>query len=170
MNLNDYIRDIKDFPKEGILFKDISPLLENPKAFKYSIERLGDLFDMDNVDRIAGMDARGFIFGSALAYLREKPFVPLRKKGKLPYETISEAYGLEYGKDELEIHVDAVKRRERVLLLDDLLATGGTMKAGCNLVERLGGKVLGCGFLIELEDLRGRDKLMDYDVQSVLKY
>lgn len=165
-----HIRNVPNFPLEGIQFKDISPLLQNPKAFSECIKRLASQWGSQDLDSIGGFDARGFIFGTPLAYELGKPFFPLRKSGKLPYDTISESYGLEYGKDNLELHTDAVRKGDRVLLLDDLLATGGTMKAGCDLVERLGGEIVGCQFVIELEGLKGRDKIPNYDIYSMVKY
>lgn len=170
MELGDYVRTIQDFPKKGIGFKDITPMLSDPGAFRASIDAMCDLFMDAQVDTIAAFDARGFIYGSAMAYRQNVPLVPIRKAGKLPYETIGQDYGLEYGSDCVEMHIDAVKEGDSVLLIDDLLATGGTMRAGCSLVERLGGTVAGCGFLVELDGIGGRDALAGYDVRSVLRY
>jgi len=170
MDFKKYIRTVENFPKQGIDFKDITTLLSNPEIFLESIKYMNNLFSDKKIDKILAFDARGFIFGSVMAYEQNIPFVPIRKKGKLPYETISESYGLEYGYDSIEIHIDSINKGDNVLLIDDLLATGGTMKAGCTLVERLGGNVSGCGFLIELSDLKGRDKLINYDVRSLIKY
>ncbi len=168
--LRNYVRDIADFPLPGIQFKDITPLLKDSSAFRRSIEALVNLYDPSCYDSIGGFDARGFIFGSALAYQTEKPFFPLRKKGKLPFEIVEVDYGLEYGRSTLAIHRDAVMPGDKVLLVDDLLATGGTMRAGCTLVEKFGGEVVGCAFVVELADLRGRAQLEEYDVRSLIEY
>lgn len=170
MNFEQYIRNIPNFPKKGIQFKDITPLLANPKAFSFSIDAMCELYADKSYDAIAAFDARGFLFGSAMAYKQQKPLIPLRKTGKLPYQTVSQQYGLEYGKDCVEIHSDAVQAGDKVLMIDDLLATGGTMKAGCSLIEKLGGEVVGCGFVIELNDLRGREKIGEYNIRSLIKY
>ena len=170
MNLEEHIRTIPDFPKPGINFKDITPLLATHGAFKYCVDAIAQQYKDAGIDKIAGFDARGFLFGAPLAYAMGLPFVPVRKKGKLPYNAISQAYGLEYGKDEMEMHIDAVKPGERVLMIDDLLATGGTMKAGCDLVERLGGTVAACQFIIELDGLGGREKLGSYNISALLRY
>jgi len=165
-----YIREVLNFPRKGINYRDITPLLGNSEALRGAVDILGELFDPKDYDSIAGMEARGFILGGALAYELGKPFIPIRKAGKLPYNTIRESYGLEYGKDSVEIHTDAVRPGDRVLLIDDLLATGGTLRAGATLIERLGGRVAGMGVLIELSELKGREKLNGYEVKSVLKY
>jgi len=165
-----YIRDIPDWPKEGILFRDITPLLNNPKAFSAAVDALCADFTNAGVEYVAAVEARGFIFGSAVAEKLGAGFVPIRKKGKLPWRTESVSYDLEYGTDTLEVHCDAVKSGGRVLMVDDLLATGGTMAAACKLVEKIGGKVAGVVFLIELADLQGRKKLLDYQVTSVISY
>ena len=168
--LRKIIRDIPDYPKKGIIFKDITPLLANPKSFKKAIDLLANKVKDIKIDAIASMEARGFIFGSALAYKLGKKFIPMRKKGKLPYKTIKEEYELEYGKDIIEMHVDAVKPGERVLIVDDLLATGGTAVAVANLVKQAKGIVAGMAFLIDLTFLKGREKLKDYKVFSIIKY
>jgi adenine phosphoribosyltransferase len=160
-------RTIPDFPKPGIMFKDISPLLEKPAEFKQLISSLAESWE-GKVDKIGSFDARGFLFASALAYEMELPFFMLRKKGKLPGACIEASYDLEYGSASLEIQSDAVKEGERVLLIDDLLATGGTACAGCTLIEKLKGEVVGIQFVIELGDLRGRSALSKYNVQSVI--
>lgn len=162
------LKDVPDFPKEGILFKDISPLLENPKEFKHLIGYLAH-FWKGKVEKIGGFDARGFIFASALAYEMELPFFMLRKKGKLPGECVEVSYDLEYGSASLEIQADTTKNGERVLLIDDLLATGGTALAGSILVEKLGGAIVGIQFIIELTELNGREKLSKYPVHSILE-
>ena len=170
MELKNYIRSVKDFPKQGIDFKDISPLLGDSKALNYTIDKLAEMYSAENIDKIGAFDARGFLFGPAVAYMMEIPFFQLRKAGKLPYSTVQKSYGLEYGSDTIEVHTDAIQEGERVLLIDDLLATGGTMKAGCELIGTLEGTVVGCGFVIELAELGGRKVLQDYDVQSLLQY
>ncbi len=170
MDLTAYIRDIPDFPKPGILFKDITPLLADPAAFQASIEQLADRYRPQAPDAIAAVEARGFLFAAPLAILLHRPLLPLRKPGKLPYRTHSLAYDLEYGTAELHMHIDAVKPNARVLLVDDVLATGGTMVAGCKLVEKAGGQVLGVAVLVELGFLHGREKLAGYDVFSLLRF
>ncbi len=170
MNLKRYIRDIPDFPKKGILFRDITPLLQNPKAFKYAINLLAERFKNKRVEYIVAAEARGFIIGGALSYKLGVGFIPVRKPGKLPYKTHSHTYSLEYGTDTLEIHQDALSGGSRVLILDDLLATGGTALAIVNLVERFSAKVVAIAFLIELTDLKGREKLKGYPVYSLIKY
>ena len=168
MNLENYIRDIPDFPQEGIIFKDISPLLSDPLAFSESIDLL--VKNIDNIDVIVWLDARGFIFGWALAYKLWLPFVPVRKKWKLPYDTISIDYDLEYGKNTFEIHTDAIKQWQKVVIIDDLLATGWTALAACKLVEELWWIVESIEFVIELSFLQGSEKLKDYKINSLLKY
>jgi adenine phosphoribosyltransferase len=170
MDLSKYIRDIPDFPKPGILFKDITPLLAEPAALQFTIDKLAEHYPAVTVDAVAAAEARGFLFASPLALLMKKPLVPLRKPGKLPYQTHTLAYDLEYGQAELQIHIDAVHRGTRVLMIDDVLATGGTMAAGCKLVEKAGGTVVGCAFLIELAFLKGRERLARYEVFSLLRY
>jgi adenine phosphoribosyltransferase len=170
MNLNDFIRDVKDFPKEGIIFKDITTLWQNPEAFAYALDGLADFVSGKKIDKVAGIESRGFIFGGALASKLGVGFVPIRKPGKLPYKTISESYQLEYGEDTIEIHEDAIKPGEKVLLHDDLLATGGTMEAAVKLVERLGGEVVQISFIIDLEFLNGKSHLSGYEIKSLLKY
>ena len=170
MDLAQYIRDIPDFPKPGILFKDITPLLAHPEAFAEAVERLAGHARQRQVDIVAAAEARGFLFAAPLALRLHKPLVPLRKPGKLPYRTYSYKYDLEYGSAELHMHVDGVDTGARVLLVDDLLATGGTMKAGCQLIETAGGVVAGCAFLVELSFLGGREVLRPYEVFSLVSY
>jgi adenine phosphoribosyltransferase len=170
MDLAKYIRDITDFPKPGILFKDITPLLAEPAAFREAIQRLGAHYRDRQVDAVAAAEARGFLFAAPLAYLMEWPLVPLRKPGKLPYQTHSWQYELEYGSAELQIHADGVTAGAHVLLVDDVLATGGTMQAGCRLIEKAGGEVVGCAFLVELTFLNGRDRLQPHEVFSLIRY
>ncbi|HZO58316.1 MAG TPA: adenine phosphoribosyltransferase [Solirubrobacterales bacterium] len=170
MDLRRHIRDIPDFPKPGIVFKDITPLLVEPTAFHAAVERLAAYARPLDVELIVAAEARGFIFGGALAHELGVGFVPARKPGKLPHETISVEYGLEYGVDALELHADAVRGGTRVLIHDDVLATGGTAKAKVDLVEQLGGRVAGCAFVVELEFLNGRELLAGYDVHSLVGY
>jgi adenine phosphoribosyltransferase len=170
MDLSKYIRDIPDFPKPGILFKDITPLLAVPEALQYTVDMLAEHYPVSSIDAVAAAEARGFLFAAPLALKLRKPLIPLRKPGKLPYQTHTLAYDLEYGQAELQIHIDAVTSGTRVLLIDDLLATGGTMEAGCRLVEKAGGKVVGCAFLIELTFLKGRERLTPHPVFSLLRY
>jgi adenine phosphoribosyltransferase len=169
-DLKKYIRDIPDFPKEGIIFKDISTLLKDPKAFKKSINTLAKKFKKERVKYVVGIEARGFIFGAALAYKLNAGFVPVRKKGKLPYKTKKVTYQLEYGVDTLEIHEDAVAPNARVLIVDDLLATGGTVKAVIDLLKQQKAKIVGVAFLVELEFLKGKEKLKDLPIYSVIQY
>ena len=169
-DLSAYIRNVPDFPKKGIGFKDITTLLKDKVAFNKAVDTLAGEFKKSDINKIVGIESRGFIFGAALAYKWQKGFVPVRKPGKLPAETISESYELEYGMDSLEIHKDAIVTGERILIVDDLLATGGTAHATANLVEKLGGHVSGLAFLIELTFLNGRNKLKEYNVFSMIKY
>jgi len=164
------IRNIPDFPKPGILFRDVTTLIQNKDAFKKSVDLLSKKYKNKGFDKVVGVEARGFIFGAAVAYKIGAGFVPVRKKGKLPYKAISVTYELEYGTDTLEIHKDAITSGEKVLIIDDLLATGGTVKAVTELVNRLGGKISGIGFVIELVDLKGKEKLKDYPVFSLIKF
>lgn len=164
-----HIRDIPDFPKKGIIFKDITTLLKDKHVFKEVIDRIADNFKNKKVDFVLSVEARGFLFGAAVAYKLGAGIVPVRKKGKLPFKTHVVTYDLEYGSDTLEIHQDAFRRGTRILIVDDLLATGGTTKAVVELVERMGGKVVGIAFLIELLPLKGRDKLKGYNVVSLVK-
>lgn len=162
------IRDIKDFPKEGIIFKDITPLLMDIKGVEYVIDLLVENLHGQKIDKVVGMESRGFFFGMLLAQRLEAGFIPVRKKGKLPYKTFSQTYDLEYGQDVLEIHEDAISKGEKVLIHDDILATGGTAEAVVKLVERLGGDIVQLDFLMELHFLKGRDKLKNYKVYSIL--
>jgi adenine phosphoribosyltransferase len=168
--LNDRIRDIPDFPKEGVVFKDITPLLADPAAFSSAVDAIVVSYGRGTIDKVVGIEARGFIVAAPVAYHFGAGFVPLRKAGKLPYETVAESYDLEYGKETLEIHVDAFDPGDRVLIVDDVLATGGTARAACNLVERAGAQVAGLAFAIELEFLKGASQLEDYDYVSLLRY
>jgi adenine phosphoribosyltransferase len=169
-DLKTLIREVPDFPKPGILFYDITTLLKDPVGLHRAVDALADHYVGRKIDRVVGIEARGFIFAPMVAYRLNAGFVPVRKPNKLPAATARAAYDLEYGKDALEIHRDAIQRGEEVLIIDDLLATGGTAVAVANLVESLGGHVAGIGFLIELEFLKGREKLTRYDVHAILKY
>ncbi|TXJ21067.1 adenine phosphoribosyltransferase [Brachyspira aalborgi] len=170
MELKDYIRSIQDYPKEGILFRDITTLLKDKDAFKLAIDKMAEQVKDKKVDLIVGAESRGFLIGSALAYKMNCGFIPVRKKGKLPYKTISEEYALEYGTDTLYMHEDAIKKGDNVLVVDDLIATGGTALAMIKMVEKLGGNVIGSSFLIELEELNGRKEIEKYPINIVIKY
>lgn len=168
--IQSFIREIPDFPKPGITFRDITPLLQDPEALRNTVQKLVDLIGDHKIDKVVGIESRGFLFGTVLAERLNAGFVPVRKSGKLPYKTYAEVYELEYGKDILEIHQDAIKRGESVLLHDDVLATGGTARTACNLIEKMGGKIVQCNFLTELSYLNGRSKLKNYQVQSLFSY
>ena len=169
MDLEAYIRDVPDFPKAGIVFKDITPLLADAAALTETITQLAGPYESAGVELVTGVESRGFIFGTAVAERLGAGFVPIRKPGKLPAETISESYELEYGTDTIEMHADAVRSGQKVLMVDDLLATGGTMAAACRLVEQLGGEIVGVSFVVELCFLPGRDKLEKYDIRSLIQ-
>ena len=168
--LKNCIRDIPNFPKEGIIFKDLSTLLNNKEAFKKSVDLLAKQFRNEKVDYVVGVEARGFIFGATMAYKLHAGFVPVRKKGKLPYKTKSVTYQLEYGTDTLEVHEDAIPPGSRVLVVDDLLATGGTVKAVTDLLKTQQAAIVGLAFLVELRFLKGKEKLKDFPIYSVIKY
>lgn len=170
MDIKEKVRIIDGFPKKGISFKDITTLIKDGEAFKFTVDSLKDYLKDKNIDIVVGPEARGFIFGAPLAYSLSAGFVPVRKKGKLPADTIGVTYNLEYGTDELEIHKDAIKLGQRVAIVDDLLATGGTIGSVAKLVEQVGGEVVSIDFVIELTDLNGREKLMNYDVMSLIQY
>jgi adenine phosphoribosyltransferase len=170
MDLKKKIRNVPDFPKKGIVFRDITTLLSDSDAFKYSVDKMTEQYKGRKIDLIIGAEARGFIFGALLAYNLGTGFIPIRKPGKLPYKTCETSYDLEYGKNILQMHEDAVKKGDKVLIVDDLVATGGTAKAKADLVEKMGGKVLGFCFLIELEFLNPRKVLEGYEVFSLIKY
>jgi len=163
-----HLRDIPDFPKPGIVFKDLTPLLADVDAFRFTVDAIADHAEGLSVDKVVGVEARGFIFAAAVAYRLGAGFVPVRKPGKLPAETLTETYALEYGSDSLDVHRDAVAAGEAVLVVDDVLATGGTAAATCRLVERLGGRVAGLAFVVELGFLEGRAKLPDHDMLSLI--
>ena len=168
--IEEYVRSIPDFPEPGIIFRDITSILQDADGLHLAIDSLQDLIKDVDVDVIVGAESRGFIFGMPMAYNLHKPFVPVRKKGKLPCETISQSYDLEYGQSEIEIHKDAIKPGQKVVIVDDLIATGGTMEAAVKLIEELGGEVVKILFLMELAGLKGREKLKGYDVASVIRY
>ncbi|MGD8779816.1 MAG: adenine phosphoribosyltransferase [Ignavibacteria bacterium] len=170
MNLKELIRSVPDFPKEGIDFKDITTLLKDPGGFKAALDELYQLAKDKDITKVIGIESRGFIFGGALAEKLGAGFIPIRKPGKLPAPTVSETYVLEYGTDKIEIHQDAIEPGDKILLHDDLLATGGTMEAACNLVEKVNAEVVQISFLIELSFLQGREKLKNYEVHSLIEY
>ena len=164
------IRTVPHWPKKGIMFKDVTTLIKNPEGFKETIDLLHKRYADKNIDKVVGIESRGFIFGAPLAYLLGCGFVIVRKPGKLPAECVCEEYTLEYGTDKIEVHKDAIKKGERVLIVDDLLATGGTMAAARNLIKKLGGEVVECTFVVELIDLKGRDKLKGESVYSIVEF
>lgn len=169
-NFKKMVRDIPDFPQKGIIFKDITPILQNPNGLRKTVEMIANHYKNKKIDIVVGAEARGFILAPTVAFNLGAGFVPVRKPGKLPYEKISMSYALEYGTDTLEMHKDAIKKGQQVLMVDDLLATGGTMAACCKMVETLGGNIVGCAFLIELAFLNGKKALSKYDVYSLIKY
>ena len=168
--IEEYVRSIPDFPEPGIMFRDVTSVLQDPEGLKLAIDSMIRLLDGVDFDVIAGAESRGFIFGAPIAYALGKAFVPIRKKGKLPCETISEKYDLEYGTAEIEMHKDSIKPGQKVVVVDDLIATGGTIEAAIKLIESLGGEVVKVLFLMELAGLNGREKLKGYDVESVITY
>ena len=168
--IKEKIRTVPDWPRKGVMFKDITTLIKDKEGFLSTCNKLSEHYKNADIDLIAGIESRGFIFGAALALLLKKGFVLIRKKGKLPAETVCQEYELEYGFDQVEIHSDAIKPRDRILIVDDLIATGGTVKATCQLIEKLGGNIVGCAFVIELTDLKGREKLKGYDVFSLVEF
>lgn len=169
-DLKKHIREVPDYPKPGVLYYDITTLLAHPWSLRTTVDRFVEQFIDHHVDKVVGMESRGFLFGPILAYNLNAGFVPVRKPGKLPSEVVSESYDLEYGKDTLEMHQDAIEPGEKVLIVDDLVATGGTAKATAKMVESLKGEVVGFGFIIELSFLNGRKELADYEVQSLITY
>ena len=168
--IEEYVRSIPDFPEPGIIFRDITSVLQDADGLQLAIDSMIKLLDGVDFDVVAGTESRGFIFGVPIAYEMHKPFVPVRKKGKLPCETISQSYDLEYGQATIEMHKDSIKPGQKVVLVDDLIATGGTIEAAIKLVEQLGGEVVKILFLMELAGLKGREKLAKYDVKSVIRY
>lgn len=169
-DLENYIRDINDFPKAGVVFKDITPLLADPEATAFCLQELLRLSEMQYIDKVVGIETRGFFFATLMAKELNAGFVPIRKPGKLPFTTLKQPYTLEYGIDSLEIHEDSIKKGDKVLLHDDVLATGGTARAACKLIEQLGGEIVQCNFLIELESFKGAQKLKSYELRSLLTY
>jgi len=170
LDLREFIRDVPDFPKPGIVFKDITPLLANPSSLAFAVEVLCNPFRGQNIQAVVGAESRGFIFGTAIAQALSCGFVPVRKPGKLPAAKMALTYDLEYGQDTLEIHKDAIRKGQRCLIVDDLLATGGTMRACCDLVHTLGGEIVGIAILIELSFLNGRARFENYNLHSAIKY
>jgi len=170
LDLKEYIRDVPDFPQEGIIFKDITTLLQSPEAFKYVIDRFASEYKDKGIEGIVAMDARGFIFGAPLAYNLSVPFILGRKPGKLPAECVTASYALEYGTDSLEMHTDSISKGQKILIVDDLLATGGTMSAVVELVEKLGGVIAGIAFVVELTFIPGRERIGDYPILSLVQY
>ena len=170
MDLKAHIRNVKDFPKPGIMFRDITTLLKNPIAFNYTLNQLLNFTNGKKINKVIGIESRGFIFGSVLASKLNCGFIPVRKPGKLPAEKVSISYSLEYGEDKLEMHKDAIQPGDKVLAHDDLLATGGTMNAVCQLIEKLGGEIVQVSFIVELSFLNGRNKLKSYDIRSIVNY
>ncbi len=170
MELNEKIRTVPNWPIEGVMFRDITTLLQDPDVFKETCDRFYRRYKDQKIDKIVGIDARGFLFGAVLAYQLHIGFIPVRKKGKLPYTTIGEAYSLEYGENVVEMHVDAIAAGEKVLIIDDLIATGGTIAAAIKLVEKLGGEVIECAFVVELPDLKGREKIEGYNIFTLTEF
>lgn len=170
MNIKEKIRTVPDYPIKGVMFRDITPIMQDPEAFKVVCDTFYSRYKDMEIDKVVGIDARGFIFGAVLAYQLNVGFIPVRKKGKLPHKTISEGYVLEYGENIMEIHEDAIEKGENVLIVDDLMATGGTISATTNLVDMLGGKIVECAFIIELPDLKGREKIKDYKVFAITEF
>ena len=171
MDLKSTIRTIPDWPKKGIMFRDITTLIKDAKAFNFTIEKFCEHYSNDKIDLIAGIESRGFIFGAAIANKLGKGFIPIRKEGKLPHKTEKESYELEYGKATIEIHIDAVPKNSRILLVDDLIATGGTAMASANLIEKLGGKIVACAFVIGLPELKGMAKLSEkYKILTLVDF
>ncbi len=168
--LEEYVRSIPDFPEEGVIFRDVTTVLQDKDGLRMAVDQIQEHLEDVEFDLVVGPESRGFIFGVPIAYNMYKPFIPVRKKGKLPYETIEEEYDLEYGSEIVEVHKDAIKPGQKIVVVDDLIATGGTIEAITKLVERLGGEVVKIVFLMELEGLNGRDKLEGYNVESVIKY
>lgn len=168
--IEEYVRTIPDFPEPGIMFRDVTSVIQDPDGFKLAIDSMIQLLDGVDFDVVVGAESRGFIFGAPIAYALGKAFVPIRKKGKLPCETISADYELEYGHATIEMHKDAILPGQKVVVVDDLIATGGTIEAGCKLIEQLGGEIVKVLFLMELAGLKGREKLAKYDVASVITY
>jgi len=169
-NIKKKIRTVPHWPKKGVMFRDITTLIKDPEGFRETCDKLYDNYKDRDIDVIAGIEARGFVFGSVLAYKMNKGFVLIRKPGKLPADTVKQEYELEYGSDAVEMHTDSIKKGDRVLLVDDLLATGGTMSAACELVQKMGGKVVSCAFIIELPELKGKEKLGSFELFRLVDF
>ena len=170
MDLKTSIRSIPDWPIKGVVFRDLTTLMQNPKAYRYACDVFYNRYKNMNIDKVVGIDARGFVFGAVLAYQLNVGFVPVRKKGKLPYKTVSVQYTLEYGSNTVEMHADAITEGEKIVIIDDLIATGGTIEAAVKLVKKLGGDILECGFIVELPDLKGREKINDQKIFTVCQF
>jgi adenine phosphoribosyltransferase len=170
MEIKDTIRSIPDWPIKGVIFRDITTLMQEPDSYRLACDTFYNRYKDMAIDKVVGIDARGFVFGAVLAYQLNVGFVPVRKKGKLPYKTIEESYTLEYGENVVEMHEDALKKGERVVVIDDLIATGGTIRAAVNLVEKLGAEIVECGFIVELPDLKGREKIKDQAVFAMCEF
>jgi adenine phosphoribosyltransferase len=170
MNLKDSIRSIPDWPIEGVIFRDLTTLMQDPEAYRSACDLFYDRYKNLNIDKVVGIDARGFVFGAVLAYQLNVGFIPVRKKGKLPYKTVSQEYTLEYGKNTVEMHEDSITEGEKVVIIDDLIATGGTIEAAVKLVKKLGGEILECGFIVELPELKGRDKIKDQNIFTICEF
>jgi adenine phosphoribosyltransferase len=170
MDFTKVIRSIPDWPIKGVIFRDLTTLMENPEAYRKACDAFHERYKSMKIDKVVGIDARGFVFGGVLAYLLNVGFVPVRKKGKLPYKTITETYTLEYGTDVVEMHEDAIKPGERVIIVDDLIATGGTMEAAVKLVKKLGGEIVECAFVVELPDLKGRERIKDQAIFTLCEF
>jgi adenine phosphoribosyltransferase len=170
IDLKNKIRSIPDFPKKGVIFRDITPVLQDPRSFRFLIEELTKPYKKKKIDKVVGIDARGFLLAAPIAYKLGAGLCIVRKKGKLPYETVSQNYSLEYGEETIEMHKDSISPGEKVLIVDDVIATGGTLKATADLVEKLGGKIVGICLFVELRDLKGREKLKKYKVNSLIKF
>jgi adenine phosphoribosyltransferase len=170
MNLKDSIRSIPDWPIEGVILRDLTTLMQDPEAYRSACDLFYDRYKNLNIDKVVGIDARGFVFGAVLAYQLNVGFIPVRKKGKLPYKTVSQEYTLEYGKNTVEMHEDSITEGEKVVIIDDLIATGGTIEAAVKLVKKLGGEILECGFIVELPELKGRDKIKDQNIFTICEF
>ena len=170
MQLKDSIRSISDWPIEGVIFRDLTTLMQDPEAYRNACDVFNNRYKDLNIDKVVGIDARGFVFGAVLAYQLNVGFVPVRKKGKLPYKTVSEHYTLEYGKNTVEMHEDAITAGEKIVIVDDLIATGGTIEAAVKLVKKLGGDILECAFIVELPDLKGREKIKDQKIFTICEF
>jgi adenine phosphoribosyltransferase len=170
MDLKTSIRSIPDWPIEGVIFRDLTTLMQNPEAYRTACDVFFNRYKNLNIDKVVGIDARGFVFGAVLAYQLKVGFIPVRKKGKLPYNTVSAQYTLEYGKNTVEMHADAIDKGEKVVIIDDLIATGGTIEAAVKLVKQMGADILECGFIVELPDLKGRDKIKDQNIFTICEF